>query len=1020
MIGTTELPVGVIIRTPPGSPSGRPADITPLRGHRSSSEHVISVSQYGASSSCQGDLPDWNVATAHLRPAQASPSRFLHLRENIPFNRFVSELLSLGKLPLTDLGSPFGTTLTRLIEIVQPHSLLIAAPAERTWIPGPRLFGSNPSLDMLARVTFHLSNNLEINWMSDDNSWFLHWFGVSADFTMLKAFFSIKALTVCAAYETLCSVVLRLRRSAAACVLFEIRDILRKSSIMIGDGINFLEIAAEIGSNADGMVNVAQRALKPSTLSRDISHLHRGQCPPQLFALAAARRDIAMMRTLVEALGDCHDEAHPRVYGPMQLISLTMRQVYAWDPQELKDGHTLADYIQLLVQSGILVTTLSPRCCYDDRPKVAVSGPSSITIDELIMFCPPMKRKALYSAVLRWSNEHRMFLNNAGVFTAALEGAQGLLDYLCSCEQNDAFEVCATMQECLLFAASLNDLQTTSSLIQLGVDPEVGLLSNNQQWYHRGYSSWDPIIVAAAAGNLETLNMLKDTIDLVPFLKSAPVHEIIHVETQPFYGWEKTGRELRRLEHLRRYLLYSQTTNSHAAVASGAVNPSFCSYNGDICPARLAIAEKRRIETIIWIRSLAAAHGMGSIIDNEITEAALLHDPKNFGFDHRPVAYDIYHPCDVLLLNGLVDGNLEYHEDDMDLLQLSIRAQCSLAVVELLLSKGLRVHSRAAAQSGNTMLHDALLGQSYDRSKIVHLLLREGADYKRCGGELTILEASLHRQRTRGEMPFPGYLEVFTHLFEAGAPVQHKPRPQLQEWQPLICRSINAGADDDLILRVIDAGADLNERGCVGDCRPAYHEWTMALPAAILDEREKLAQQLIQRGADIHAPAGEKGGFTALQAACFIGSSFEFVEDLVKVQGANVNEAPSEIYGRTALQQAACSGLLSLAEFLLDNGADVNALSGIIEQGRPPHRQRAVDVAAQRGRLDMVEFLLKAGGRSGTNGLDGAIDLCKRCGHFAVLSVLQDWQKKHGRRIMEEEVEWQRRHPDVAGLLLEL
>lgn len=980
--------------------------------------HAALISQYGVSSSYQGNLSSRNVTAAHAGPAQVGTSRFLHLRENLPFNRFISELLSLGKVPSTDLSPPFRMTLTSSIEIVQPYSLLIAEPAERTWIPGPRLFGSNPSLDMLARVTFHLSNNLEINWMSDDNSWFLNWFGVSADFTLLKAFFSMRTPTVSAVYEELCSVVLHLRRSTAACVLFEIRDTLKESSIMIGDGVNFLEIAAEIGSNADGMVNVAQRALKPSALWRGMSHLHRGQCPPQLFALAAARRDIAMMETLVEALGDCNDDVHPQAYGTMQLISLAMRQVYCWYLHEPKDDHTLADYVQLLVQGGMLVTTFSAGCWCDDRPKVAILGLSSITIDELIMFCPPMSRKAVYSAVLHLSNEHRMFLSKAGIFTAALEGAKGLVDYLCSCKQNDAYEVHATMQECLLFAASLNDTQTTSSLIQLGVDPEVGLLSNNQQWYHKGYLSWNPIIAAAAAGNLEMLNVLKDTIDLVPFLKSAPVHEIIHVEIPPFYNWEKTGREIRRLEHLRRYLLYSHKTNSHTAVANGTVNPRFCSYHGDISPVRLAIAEKRRIETITWIRSLAAAHGIGSIVDKEIIEAAVFYDPEKFGFKSRSVAYDVYHPCDVLLLNGLVDGNLGYREGDMDLLQLSIRAECSFAVVELLLRKGLRVHSRAAGQSGNTMLHDALLGQSCDRSKIVHLLLREGADYKHCGGELTILEASLHRQRLRGEMPFPGYLEVFTHLFEAGAPVQHKPRPQLEEWQPLVCRLINAGAGDDLILRVVDAGADLNERGRVGHHSPAYHEWTMALPAAILNRREMLAQQLIQRGADIHAPAGEIVGFTALQASCFIGSSFEFVRYLVKVQGANVNEAPSEEFGRTALQWAAYSGLLSLAEFLLDNGADVNALSGIMEQGRPPNRQRALDVAAQYGRLDMVEFLLKAGGRSGTTGLDGAIYLCKRCGNFAVLSLLQGWQKKHRRRIMEEEAEWQQRHPDAAGLLL--
>lgn len=722
-----------------------------------------------------------------------------------------------------------------------------------------------------------------------------------------------------------------------------------------------------------------------------------------------------MMRTLVGALENCHDEFHNDFYDSGPKISLVVRQVYAWDPEELKVGHTLGDYIQLLVQGGILLTALSQLCCYDDRPEVAVLYPRSIAIDELIMFCPPMRRKIIYSVVLRCSNEHRRFVNKAGVLMAALEGTQGLLDYLRSCKLNDVFEVRAIMQKCLLFAAALSHTQTASSLIQVGVDPEVGLLSNNQQWFHRGDSGWNPMTAAAAAGNLEMLDMFKDTIDLVPIFKSAPLYEIIHVENPPENLEERSGRELRRLEQLRRLFLCSQMTNSDAAVADGTVNLSFILTPDHISPARLAIAEKRRITIITWIRRLVAAHDLGCSIDNEIIEAALFNDPKSFNFQFKTDAYAIYHLCDVLLLDGLVDGNLAYHEGDMDLLQLSIRAQCSLAVVKLLSSKGLCVHSRAAAQSGNTMLHNALLGQSCDRSEIVHLLLREGADYKHCGGELTILEASLHKSFAREKLLILDYLKVFTHLFEAGALVQHRPRPRPKEWQPLICRLIYAQAEDDLILRVVDAGADLNERGRIGFL--GYRKSTMALSAAILDRREKLAQQLIQRGAHVNAPAGDDGDYTALQAACDVGSSLGFVEYLVRVQGADVNEAPSN--GYTALQWAVRGGSLTLAEFLLDNGADVNALSGRVLCNGVSLRRRALDCAAMYGRLDMVEFLLKAGSRSAILGLGGAIEPAKRFAYFAVLSVLLEWEEQHGSRMMEEEAEWQRQHPDAARLLSE-
>lgn len=874
------------------------------------------------------------------------------------------------------------------------------------------MFGSNPSLDVLARVTFQLSNSEWIDWTADDHSWFLHWLGVSADVTMLRAFFSIKSPTVCAAYEKLCRTAVPLRRSTVARVLFEIQDTMRHNSPITADGVKFLEIAVSIGSKADGMLDVAKRALKSSTSSNERSHGDRvqGQCLQQLFVLAAAHRDIAIMGTLVDALGDCHHENHFESDSAIRGISLVMRQVYAWDPEKVKDGYTIDDYIQLLIQGGILLPTIPARCFDDGRPEVAIRNPESITIDELVMISPPTKRRNLYSKILRSSSQHSTFVNNAGVFTAAVGGAQGLLHYLQSCKQNDAFEIRATMQECLLFAASLNDVQTVSALLELGVDTEIGLLSHNQEQYRKGRLSWNPMIVAAAAGSLEALKLLRESNDLVLFLESAPIYEICHVENSQTKYWVIRGRELRRLENLRRHLIFSQTWDSDAAVENGTVHVLMLDRNEVLSPAsrlvylveqsRFFAVDKRRTETIAMIRTVATADGVGARIDKEIIEAALCYDPETWLMQVTNVAY---HPCDVLLLDGLVDANLEYHEGDMDLLQLSIRAQCSLAVVELLLSKGLHVHSRAAAQSGNTMLHDALLSQCRDRSKIVHLLLWEGADYRHVSEGLTVLEASLHRDFSLTDGPFSDYLDIFTRLFEAGAPVRHRPRPQLETWNPLVCQLIDAGADDDLIVRVVDAGAELKERG-----RGGYRR--TPLVTAIFAGRERLAEELIRRGSDVHAPATDDGGCTALQAACRIGSSVQFIEFLIRAQGANVNEPPGGNGGMTALQYAAMDGSLTLVELLLDNGADVNALSGAYE-GRMG-RVRVLDVVASLGRLDIAEFFLKAGGRSTIPGLGVAILFSKRRGHFALVSVLLEWEKQHGMRMLEEEAEWQRQHPD--------
>lgn len=865
---------------------------------------------------------------------------------------------------------------------------------------------------MLARVTYHLSNRMWIDWTSHDNSWFLNWLGGSADFAMLKSFFSIKSPTVCAAYEELCGVAAKFRKPTAARVLFEIRGTMKKNSSKTADGVDFLSIAVLLRSRANDMLELATRALES-----DAQPLHMGRVR-SLFMSAAAVRDIAIMGLLVNAVLRSVGDICSGPDGTLRELALIIRQVCVWEPDERKDGATIADYIKFLIQGRILSTSLSPLCCYVDRPEVAIRNSESLTIDELVMFCPPMKRMNLYSAILPWSNDHRSFVSKAGIFATAPEGSQSVRQYLRSCKQNDDFEINATMQECLLFAASLNDTQTASAMLQLGVDPHVSLLLDNQERYHKGNSPWNPMIVAAAAGSLETLQLLGETVDLGLFLKSAPVYEIMRLGDVHKYS-DATGRELSRLDNFRREITYSKRHESDDAVANGTMHDSHVvgaletnAWLGSF------VAGRRRVETIAWLRTIAAAYGMVESLDKEIIAAAMFNDPATRGMEGT---HEAYHPCDILMLDGLVDRNLDYHEDDMDLLQLSIRAQCSLTFVEFLLSKGLQVHSRADGQSGNTMLHDALLSWSRDRSEIVHLLLRKGAEYTHCGEGLSVLEASLHGvdfSRTTWYFQRQEYLEIFTHLFEAGAPVRDCPRPHLQEWQPLICRLIDAGADDRLIMRVADAGAGLSERA---RGRLSGFRWNQRpLDAASFNRRENLARELIRRGADVHAPAGDDGGLTALQAACWSGCSLEFVEYLVRAHGVSVNEPPGEKDGYTALQAAAQHGSMSVAEFLLDNGADVNALSGKSVYHRLPDRCRALDYASYRGRLDMAEFLLKAGGRSSNGSLHGAIRTAKRLECFAVRSVLLDWKGKLSKRVVEEEVEWQRQHPDAVSLVLEV
>ncbi|KAJ8131159.1 hypothetical protein O1611_g2468 [Lasiodiplodia mahajangana] len=97
------------------------------------------------------------------------------------------------------------------------------------------------------------------------------------------------------------------------------------------------------------------------------------------------------------------------------------------------------------------------------------------------------------------------------------------------------------------------------------------------------------------------------------------------------------------------------------------------------------------------------------------------------------------------------------------------------------------------------------------------------------------------------------------------------------------------------------------------------------------------------------------GRHTILQAVCDWGD-LRLVRLLVD-RGADIN-APAVDWGATALQLAAIRGFIGIARFLIAEGADCNAPAAR-ERGRT-----ALEGAAEHGRLDMLEFLLHSGVRT--------------------------------------------------------
>ncbi|KAJ3544472.1 hypothetical protein NM208_g881 [Fusarium decemcellulare] len=117
--------------------------------------------------------------------------------------------------------------------------------------------------------------------------------------------------------------------------------------------------------------------------------------------------------------------------------------------------------------------------------------------------------------------------------------------------------------------------------------------------------------------------------------------------------------------------------------------------------------------------------------------------------------------------------------------------------------------------------------------------------------------------------------------------------------------------------------------------------------------KHRVVEILLDWGADLNAPACERRGRTALQAAAQSGD-FYLVEDLLR-RGSEVNAPPAPNGGRTALQAAAESGNIEVVNLLLKNGANPNTAAAT-KGGRT-----CIEASAFSGNTVLLEIMLKLG-----------------------------------------------------------
>lgn len=298
-----------------------------------------------------------------------------------------------------------------------------------------------------------------------------------------------------------------------------------------------------------------------------------------------------------------------------------------------------------------------------------------------------------------------------------------------------------------------------------------------------------------------------------------------------------------------------------------------------------------------------------------------------------------------------------------------------------LIKQGANVNAPAYSNGGRTALQAAL--QTAQPVKFAKMLLRHGADASAPPAMLdgfTALEAFCNNQFAADS---PEFCDT---LIDAGATVNRpcgRPGSVLhgvieRGWHEVLGRFLEPphnGINNHMWYDKSEPESDLSP-------------FTPTQLAASLGDLEAL-KILLDHGADVNEAPGDRFGRTALQAASLLPpgpAKMTLIHYLLDDRGADIHADAAIQCGITALQGAAIAGDFKLAELLIKRGADVNAWPSF-EEGRT-----AIEAAAEHGRLDMVQLLLNAeavGDVMRGEGFNFAIQLAEKNGHFAVSSLLK-------------------------------
>ncbi|KAI0145000.1 hypothetical protein BJ166DRAFT_502899 [Pestalotiopsis sp. NC0098] len=273
--------------------------------------------------------------------------------------------------------------------------------------------------------------------------------------------------------------------------------------------------------------------------------------------------------------------------------------------------------------------------------------------------------------------------------------------------------------------------------------------------------------------------------------------------------------------------------------------------------------------------------------------------------------------------------------------------------------------------------------------EVVDFLLAQGAYIGLPDQSESLLEAIFGRYRNAriwsGQPEYLGHgssewhrlLRIFEKLIDLGAFVDAC--CERGSWGESILELLirKKETSNTLILRVIGVTTDVDQQGTL-------------LVMAFQYEREAVVERLLSRGAKVDHPPNNPP-ISVLAAACQ-SCSDAMIERLIEL-GAGVNDHPaSKPTNMKPLQMAAYAGRINVACLLIKHGAEVNAIWEYINVLYETMYGTPLDRAAEGGRLDMVQLLRDAGGRSanpGATGVEGAIKEAEENGHYIVAGFLR-------------------------------